>query len=320
KAWLVRASCEPEEMRMEEIDLPQPGKGQVRIRNYAAGVNFADLLLVQGKYQSARPFPFIPGAELAGVVDAVGEGVEGLAAGTRVMAMTDLGTFAEYSLAHAARVLEIPDALGFDEAASVIAYHTSYYALDRARLAAGECLLVHAGASGVGMTAIQMGKALGATVIATASSAEKLEYCRAQGADHAISYTAANWVEEVKKITPRGVNVIYDPVGGDVFDLCTKCIAPQGRILVIGFASGRIPSIQVNRLLLKNCDVIGIWWGSYVEKNAAYFRATHAALMEWFQSGKICPAVSKTFCFENAPQALREMASRKTLGKTAVVI
>ena len=234
KAWQVEAWGEPETMALSTIAVPEPGPGQVRIRNRAAGLNFFDVLQVQGKYQIKPPFPFTPGAEVAGVVDAVGpdpKGDSAFQAGDEVLCMvTGGGGFAEYSLGPAHGTFRIPKGMSFAEAAGMpIVYHTSYFALkDRARLLKGEWLLVHAGASGVGTSAIQIGRAYGARVIATAGSPEKLDYAKAQGAEFGIDYRDPSWVEQVLEITGRGADVIYDPVGGDVFDLSTKCIAPGG--------------------------------------------------------------------------------------------
>src|SRR5262249_20120969 len=210
--------------------------------------------------------------------------------GDRVLAMVMQGAFAEFAIAPADRVFRIPEAMDFPEAAATpVVYHTSYFALKkRAILQSGEWLLVHAGASGVGMSAIQIGKALGARVIATAGSAAKLEFGRLQGAEYAIDYTAASWVDRVKEITAgRGADVIYDPVGGDIFDLSTKCIAPEGRLLVIGFAGGRIPSIQANRILLKNISIVGVFWGQYVRENPGFLVETQDALDAMFRVGQI---------------------------------
>ncbi len=225
--------------------MPEPGPGEVRIRNHAAALNFFDILQVQGKYQIKPPFPFTPGAEVAGIIDALGPGVTQFKPGDRVLALTHGNAFAEQSLGRIGSTFSIPAGMDFPEAAAFpVVYHTSYFALqERAALQPGEWLLVHAGASGVGVSAIQIGRAFGARVIATAGGPEKLTFAKAQGAEHVIDYTDASWVDQVKQLTGgRGADVIYDPVGGDVFDLSTKCIASAGRLLVIGFASGRIPT------------------------------------------------------------------------------
>lgn len=309
-------------MALEEIALPEPGAGQVRIRNHAGALNFFDILQIQGKYQVKPPLPFTPGAEAAGVIEAVGAGVTTLRPGDRVMAMTHGNAFAEYSLAPASSVFRIPGAMSFAEGAAMpIVYHTSYFALThRTQLLPNEWLLVHAGASGVGMSAIQIGKALGARVIATAGSEEKLEFSRAQGADHVLNYSDGSWVDRVKEITGRGADVIYDPVGGDVFDLSSKCIAPEGRLLVIGFASGRIPSMAANRVLLKNMSLVGVLWGGHVQSHPEYPAQIHAPLMELYAAGKIHPAVGAAYSLEDVPRALRDLADRKVMGKAVVTV
>ncbi len=309
-------------MRLEEIPIPEPGAGQVRIRIHAAGLNFFDILQVQGKYQVKPPFPFTPGAEAAGVIDACGEGVAGLAPGDRVLSLVFQGGFGEYAIAEAAHTFAIPAGMDFPEAAAMpIVYHTSYFALKhRTVLKEGEWLLVHAGASGVGMSAIQLGRAFGARVIATAGSEEKLEFSREQGAHEAIDYRDAGWVERVKQITGgRGADVIYDPVGGDVFDLSTKCIASEGRLLVVGFASGRIPSIAANRILLKNISIVGALWGGYARERPGYFAETQKALDELYVQGKIHPRVPSRFPLAEAPVALAELAGRKIRGKAVLL-
>jgi NADPH:quinone reductase len=323
KAWQVHASGEPEQMTFSDVAVPQPGPRQVRIHNRAAALNFFDILQIQGKYQVKPPFPFTPGAEVAGTVDAVGEGVSGFAPGDRVLALTPNGGFAEYSLAPAARVFPMPAGMDFAEAAAMpVVYHTSYFALDRrTALRRGDILLVHAGASGVGMSAIQIGKALDAYVIATARGEEKLEFCREQGADEVIDYSQAGWVDTVKASTRgRGADVIYDPVGGDIFDLSTKCLAPEGRLLVIGFASGRIPSIPVNRILLKNISIVGVHWGQYVNDHPEYLAQAHRALSDLFAAGKINPVVSRRVPLNCAHMGLRELANRRITGKAVLDI
>jgi NADPH2:quinone reductase len=321
-AWQVDDWCEPEQMRFADIPLPEPQAGEVRIKNEAAALNFFDILQIQGKYQTRPPLPFTPGAEVAGVVEAVGEGVSDFSIGDRVHAST-LGAFAEYTIAKADRTFVIPEAMSFPEAAGMyIVYQTSYFALkERANLKAGECLLVHSGAGGVGSSAVQLGKAFGATVIATAGSQEKLEFCLSQGADYALSYTDAAWVDEVKKLTKgRGADVIYDPVGGDVFDLSSKCIASEGRLLVIGFAGGRIPSIAANRILLKNMSVVGCYWGGHLERHPEYLAASQAELFKLYEAGLIKPVVSQSYALSDAVKALRDLAGRKTYGKVVLTM
>lgn len=321
KAWRVHEWCEPDQMSFEEIPTPEPGAGELRIKNKAAALNFYDILLIQGKYQVKPPRPFTPGSEIAGVVDAIGAGVSGFAVGDRVQAMASSGGFAEYSLAPAAKTFRIPDVMSFAEAAAMIViYQTSYLALTgRTTVKPGEWLLVHAAAGGVGLSAMQIGKALGARIIATAGSAEKLDFCLSQGAEHAINYKDGAWVEQVKQITGgRGADVIYDPVGGEVFELSTKCIAPEGRLLVIGFAGGVIPSIAANRILLKNLSVIGAYWGGYLEHHPNYMAETQAALFKMYEAGQIKPVVSQTFDLTEAVAALNALATRKTFAKVVL--
>ncbi len=323
KAWLVNEWCEPDGMEFGEAALPQPGPSQVRIRNHAASINFFDLLQIQGKYQVRPPFPFTPGAEVAGVVDAVGSEVTTFEKGDRVMAMTSFGGYAEYSLADSYRAFVIPEGMGWNEAASVpIVYHTSWFALSkRAAVQPGEWLLVHAGASGVGMSAIQLGKALGARVIATAGAPAKVDFALAQGADHALDYSDPSWVDRVKELTERrGADVIYDPVGGDIFDLSTKCIASEGRLLVIGFAAGRISTIQTNRILLKNMSVVGVFWGDYANSRPWFMRETQNALEQFYAAGKIRPAVTCTYPLSEAPRAMKDIARRRVIGKAVLTV
>ena len=320
RVWQVRESGEPESMVWAEAPLPVPGPGEVRIRIRAAGLNFFDILQVQGKYQMKAGFPFTPGAEIAGEVDGVGAGVEPHPRG-RVASICHLGGYAEYRVLPAASVWPIPDGMDFATAAAMpIVYHTGYFALgDRANLAPGEWLLVHAGASGVGMAAIQLGRAFGARVIATAGSDAKLEFARQQGAEHALHYGDPAWVEQVKSLTGgRGADVVFDPVGGDVFDLSTKCIAQGGRLLVIGFASGRIPLIATNRLLLKNASVVGVFWGGYTLAHPDYVQATQQHLDRMLGEGSIRPVVSRRYPLAEAPRALRDLADRKIPGKAVL--
>jgi NADPH2:quinone reductase len=322
KAWQVQELCEPEEMQFTDVPVPEPGAGEVRIKNRAAALNFFDILQIQGKYQTKPPLPFTPGAEVAGIVDAVGEGVRNFSVGDNVQAST-LGGFAEYALAKADRTFVIPESMSFAEAAAMyIVYQTSYFALkERANLRAGEWLLVHAGAGGVGSSAVQIGKAFGAKIIATAGSQEKLDFCLSQGADYALNYRDGNWADEVKKITnKRGADVIYDPVGGDVFDLSTKCIASAGRLLVIGFAGGRIPTIAANRILLKNMSVVGCYWGGHLELHPEYLAQSQAELFKMYEAGQIKPVVSQTYALTDVVQALRDLAGRKTIGKVVLTI
>ena len=322
KAWQITEWCEPEAMHWNDLAVPEPAAGQLRIRVHAAALNFFDILQVQGKYQIKPPFPFTPGAEVSGIVDAVGPGVTAFQPGDRVLAMPQLGAFAEQVLADVGRTFAMPAAMSFEQAAAFpIVYQTSWCALvTRTTVQPGETLLVHAGASGVGMSAIQIGKALGARVIATAGSQEKLDFALSVGADQAINYSDASWVDKVKELTAgRGVDIVYDPVGGDIFDLSNKVIAPNGRHLVIGFASGRIPALAANRALLKNMSLVGVFWGGWSAAHPTYLQDTHDALIAFYNAGKIAPKVASSYPLAELPRALRDLANRKILGKTVVI-
>ena len=300
-----------------------PAQGQVRVRNRAAALNFFDILQIQGKYQIKPPFPFTPGAEISGEIDAVGEGVSGWKPGDRVLGFPGGSGFAEQTILEASKVFRIPEGMTWAQAAAMpIVYHTSWFAFkDRADLRAGEWLLVHAGASGVGMSAIQLGKAFGARVIATAGSPDKLEFARRQGADYLLDYRDDGWVDRVKEITGgAGADVIYDPVGGDIFDLSTRCIASAGRLLVIGFAGGRIPTIAANRILLKNMSVVGVFWGGHVKSHPNYTANAQAAMERLWLEGKISPEVSNTWPLAELPQAMKALADRKVLGKAVLLV
>jgi len=310
-------------MEFCDIATPEPQPGQVRVRNRAAALNFFDILQIQGKYQVKPPFPFTPGAEIAGEIDALGDHVSEWRVGDRVIGLPGGSGFAEQTVLDASKVFRIPAGMDWISAAAFpIVYHTSYLALkDRGKLREGEWLLVHAGASGVGMSAIQLGRAFGARVIATVGSPEKLDFARRQGAEHVLDYGNGHWPDQVKQITgDRGADVIYDPVGGDVFDLSSKCIAPEGRLLVIGFASGRIPSIAANRILLKSMSVVGVFWGTYTKDHPNYMAETQSALEGLWAEGKIHPEVSHTWPLAELPQAMHALAARKVLGKAVLVI
>jgi NADPH:quinone reductase len=322
RAWRVHAWGEPEAMEWAEVEAPEPAAGQVRIRIRAAGLNFFDLLQVQGRYQVKPPFPFTPGAEIAGEINALGAGVSDWSVGDRVLALPMAAGFAEMGVANAARIFRVPEGMEWAQAAALpVVYHTSYFALkDRGALRAAEWLLVHAGASGVGMAAVQLGRAFGARVIATAGSREKLEFALRQGAEHALNYSEDDWVECVKQITGgRGADVIYDPVGGDIFDLSSRCIAPGGRLLVVGFASGRIPSIAANRILFKAMSVSGVYWGGHLESDPVGTAEAQRALERLWIDGKIRPEISRTYPLSEAPRALRDLADRRVLGKAVLL-
>ncbi|MDP5183276.1 NADPH:quinone oxidoreductase family protein [Blastococcus sp. BMG 814] len=302
-------------MSLDEVDRPTPGEGQVLVKVRAAALNFPDVLMAMGMYQEKPPLPYTPGVELCGEIVETGQRVIGSPAGGP-------GAFAEYALMDAAAAFPVPDGMTDEKAASLyLTYQTGYVGLHRrAHLQAGETLLVHAGAGGVGTAAIQLGKAAGATVIATAGGARKTEVCTQLGADHVIDYTAEDFVPIVKEVTGgRGADVVYDPVGGDVFDKSRKCIAFEGRLVVVGFTSGRIPEAPANHLLVKNYSVVGLHWGLYRKHDASVFTETHEQLVRLVQEGKVDPLVGEVLPLDQAPQALLKLASRDTVGKVVLV-
>ncbi|MGF1592498.1 MAG: NADPH:quinone oxidoreductase family protein [Kiloniellaceae bacterium] len=326
KAVLCRAWGGPESLALEEVATPQPGPGEVLVEVAAAGVNFADTLMIAGKYQEKPPFPFSPGLEIAGTLRALGAGVAGLEVGQRVMALTDWGGYAEAALARAGDVHAIPDALGPDrfgwaEAAGFpITYGTAHAALRwHADLRPGEVLLVHGAAGGVGLAAVEVGKAIGTTVIATAGGADKLAVAGAHGADHLIDYRREDIRERVKAITDgRGADVVFDPVGGDVFDASLRCIAWSGRLLVIGFAAGRVPQVPANILLVKNIAVMGVYWGSYRKHAPARLAEEFAELFGWVEAGLLKPHVSHKLALGEAAEAMALLLDRRSTGKVVL--
>ncbi len=321
RAVVVEKWQGPAELTVSEVPEPSPGPGTLSVEVRAAGCNFFDILMIQGKYQVKPPFPFTPGAEIAGVVREVGPGVEGFAPGDRVFASAGLGGFAEVAVVPARGAYALPDGMSFEEGAAFpIIYPTSYAALVfRAALERGETLLVHAAAGGVGIAAVQIGKALGARVLATAGGAEKCEVARREGADEVIDYREEDFVARVKELTDgRGADVIYDSVGGDVFDGSMKCIAWNGRLLVIGFAGGRIPEVRANRILLKNISVVGLHWGAHVSHEPEKIDRTFAGLFDLYREGKVRPVIFKTYALEELPAALEALGGRVTYGKVIV--
>ena len=323
KAIRVNEFGPPSQMRLVDLASPKPAAGQVRIGVRASSVNFADILMVQGLYQEKPPFPFTPGSEVAGDILEVGEGVKHLKVGMRVAALAGIGGFAEEVVTAAETVIPIPDNMPYTEAAAfTIVYGTSHVGLaHRAQLKTGETLLVHGAAGGVGLTAVELGKLMGATVIATASSEEKLALTRAYGADFTINYTEEDFRTRVKEITKgKGANVIYDPVGGDVFDQSLRCIAWEGRLLVVGFASGRIPKAPANLALVKNCSIVGLFWGAYSKNDPPVLLSSLQTLMGWYAEGKLKPHISATFPLEQVADAMDMLSSRKATGKVVITI
>jgi NADPH2:quinone reductase len=316
-AMIVRSLDGPEALELVELPDPTPGPGQITIDVEAAGCNFADTLITRGKYQLKPELPFSPGSEVAGRVRELGEGVDGFVQGQRVLAQLGFGGYASVALADARRVQRLPDGMDVEHAAGFgIAYLTSYLALvDRARLQRGETLLVQAAAGGVGLAALQIGRALGARVIAAASSADKLALCREEGADELVDVGEPDWHERVKELTGgRGADVIYESVGGEVFALSTKCIAWNGRLLVIGVSSGDIPSVKLNRVMLKHISVVGLNLGGYHEHEPARLGSAMDELLALYDRG-VRPRIGGSYALQDAPRALEALAARRTTGK-----
>ncbi|MGH2505658.1 MAG: NADPH:quinone oxidoreductase family protein [Ktedonobacterales bacterium] len=321
KAVLCRSYGPPEQLEVAEIETPTPAAGEITLGVRACAVNFPDTLVIQGKYQFQPPMPFSPGTDVAGVVLAVGAGVEGLAVGDRALALVPNGGYAEAVVCEASAVLRIPDGVDFVSAAAFqMTYDTSYHALvDRAHLAAGETLLVLGAAGGVGMAAVELGKLLGARVIAAASSAEKVAICRAHGADEGIDYSSEDLRERLKTLAPQGVDVVYDPVGGALSEPALRSLGWQGRHLVVGFAAGDIPRIPLNLPLLKGCSVVGVFYGGFITREPAHSLENKRRLLAWLAEGKIRPFVSQTYPLERAADALNDLLARRATGKLVLV-
>jgi NADPH2:quinone reductase len=322
KAVVCKQFGPPESLVVEDLPSPRPGPGEVVVSMKAASVNFPDVLIIQNKYQFKPPLPFSPGSELAGVVKEAGAGVAGFKAGDRVIAFTTYGAFAEEVKTEAARLLPLPEGMDFKTgAAFLLTYGTSDHALrDRAALRAGETLLVLGAAGGVGLAAIEIGKALGARVIACASSADKLAVCREHGADEGIDYAKEDLRERIKALTDgKGVDVVYDAVGGPYTEPAFRSLAWRGRLLVVGFAAGEIPKLPLNLALLKGASVIGVFWGDFVRREPKEFERSLRQLGEWYRQGKLRPHVSQTFPLEKAVEALKLMAARQVKGKVVLI-
>ncbi len=318
KAVLCVEHGPPEKLVVRDVPMPEPGRGQVRIKVHAAGVNFPDTLIIQNLYQFKPALPFSPGGEAAGVVDAVGEGVDDLKLGDRVVAMTGNGCYAEAVIANRAQVVPIAGDMPFDVASGfTMTYGTSHHALkQRARLQPGEMLLVLGAAGGVGLAAVELGKLMGARVIAAASTDEKLQVCRDFGADETINYTTADLKDSIKRLTGgKGVDVIYDPVGDRYAEPAFRGMAWNGRYLVVGFAAGEIPSLPLNLPLIKGASIVGVFWGAFTQAEPALHHANMAELLQWFSEGKLKPHISRHFTLDQGPEAIRWMMDRKATGK-----
>lgn len=323
KAILCTEWGGPEKLSLGEAEAPSPGPGEVVIDVKAAGVNFADTVLIQGTYQLRPDFPFTPGLEVAGTVGELGEGVDNVATGDRVVGIPNMGAFAEKVVVKAPAVVPIPDAMDFPTAASfAVAYSTSHMALGyRAGLKPGETLLVFGAAGGVGLTAVEIGKIMGANVIACASTQEKLDLCAKHGADHLINYTEEDIRERVKEITGgKGADVVYDPVGGEAFDAAMRAISWEGRIIVIGFASGDFNQARTNIIMVKNISVMGFYWGSYSIHKPGAIGDSMAELIGMWEDGKLKPHISHTLPLEKAGEALALMMGRKSTGKMVLTV
>ena len=323
RAVLCKHFCTPADLTVEDVPMPELTDGSVRIAVRAAGVNFADTLIIAGKYQVKAPPPFSPGFEIAGEVLECGAGVSRVKPGDRVMAVIEYGGFAEQVVAPETEVHVLPDTVDDQVGAGFpVAYGTSHLGLKlRARLRAGETLLVHGAAGGVGLTAVEIGKRLGATVIATAGGAEKLQIAADAGADHLIDSRTGDVRETVKALTDgRGADVVYDPVGGALFDASLRCTAPGGRILLVGFASGDVPQIPANILMVKNIDAIGFYWGAHRVFAPEMMTASFEELLTWLGEGSLKPHVSGTYPLDEAPKALQDLKARRTTGKVVLTV
>ncbi|WP_027896480.1 NADPH:quinone oxidoreductase family protein [Zestomonas thermotolerans] len=323
KAVLCKAFGPADSLVLEEVASPVPKPSEVLIDIHAAGVNFPDTLIIEGKYQFKPPFPFSPGGEAAGVVAAVGDKVRHLKPGDRVIALTGWGSFAEQIAVSAERVLPIPASLDFTTAAAFgMTYGTSMHALrQRAALQAGETLLVLGASGGVGLAAVEIGKALGARVIAAASSAEKLAVARAAGADELLNYAEEDLRERLKALTGgQGVDVVYDPVGGQLSEPAFRSLGWNGRHLVIGFASGSIPALPANLPLLKGAALVGVFWGAFVARQPQDNLANFQQLFRWHAEGRLKPLISQTYPLEHASEAIARLAARQALGKLVVQV
>jgi len=321
RAVVCRRLGPPEELEVAEVPAPAPGHGEVLVDVHGCGVNFPDTLIIEGRYQFKPELPFSPGSEVAGTVAAVGDGAEGVAVGDRVMAMLGWGGFAEQVAAPARALVPVPDGVDLIAASGfTLAYATSYHALvDRGRLQEGETLLVLGAAGGVGLAAVQLGAALGARVIAAASTDAKLALCREHGAAETVNYATDDLRARLKELTGgRGADVVYDPVGGELSEPALRSIAWRGRFLVVGFAAGDIPRIPLNLALLKGCEIVGVFFGAFTERQPEDAARNAAALNELWSAGRIRPLVSATYPLEEAAAALQDIAARRVTGKVVV--
>jgi len=321
-AWLCEQPIGVEHLRWAELPTPEPAAGQVRIAIRAASLNFPDLLIVQNKYQHKPPLPFVPGAEFAGVVEAVGAGVSHLKPGDSVAALVGTGGFGTHACVDASGILPLPKGFPLEDGAAFgFTYGTSHHALiDRGALKTGETVLVLGAAGGVGTSALQIAKAAGARVIAAASSAQKCDLCRRLGADATIDYSRENIRDALKQLTDgKGPDVVYDPVGGDLAEPCLRSIAWRGRYLVIGFAQGGIPALPWNLPLLKGASIVGVFWGDYVRREPKANAAALQELVRWYLEGKVKPVIDQLLPMAKLHEAFARMGSRQALGKLVMI-
>jgi len=322
KAVLCKEYGPPESLVIEDIASPTAGRGQVVVSVKACGVNFPDTLIIQGKYQFKPAMPFSPGSEVSGIVKEVGEGGDTVQVGDHVIAFTGWGGFAEEVVTEASKLITLPGDIDFVTAAAfTLVYGTAHHALkDRAQIKAGETLLVLGAAGGVGLASVELGKVMGARVIASASSDEKLAVCKQHGADELINYTTEDLRERIKALTGgNGVDVIIDPLGGAYSEPALRSIAWKGRFLVIGFAAGDIPRIPLNLTLLKGCSIVGVFWGSFTEREPEHNQENLHELLSWLAQGKLKPHISETYPLEGAAQALNDVLNRKVKGKAVLL-
>jgi len=313
----------PDSLVLAEVPIPTINPDEVLIKVKACGVNFPDILIIQNKYQFKPTLPFIPGGEVSGIISSVGENVTHLKVGDSVVALCGWGGFAEYVAVKSSRAFKVPNDLDFISAACTLyTYGTSYHALkDRAELKSGETLLVLGAAGGVGLAAVELAKIMGATVIAAASSDEKLAVCKAMGADHIINYKTEDLRARIKEITnDKGVDIIYDPIGGPLAEQALRSIAWRGRYLVVGFASGEIPSFAANLPLLKGASIVGVFWGSFAEREPKQSMQNFMQLLTWIKESKINQHIHKIYELPDAPNALQDLLDRKVYGKAVVKV
>jgi len=323
KAIFCKSYGPPENLVIEEVEDLKPSEGEALVEVYAAALNFPDTLQIAGKYQYQPPFPFIPGSEAGGIIKELGSNVRGFEKGDRVMANPGIGAMAEQVSVPLKRLIKIPDSMSFITASGFpMVYSTSYYALkQRAKLQPGETLLVLGASGGVGITAVELGKLIGAKVIAGASSQEKLDFAKKKGADYLVNYSGGDLKTKIKDITNgKGADVIYDPVGGDLFDQAIRCLNWNGRILIVGFASGRIPEYKANLALLKGASMVGVFLGRWMKEEPEAYEENLDELLKFFEQGKIKPALYQSFKMNDFVSAFDVLYKRKVMGKVTIEI